>query len=103
MKIFGATFFPNYEITNKLRDLGGDKGFHGQFRVICKCKSMADGNRKVQELTNNDKVFRTNWCCETGNEIELKLCEQEDVWVRIDNNVLDKKENYISKSQLLNQ
>lgn len=103
MKVLGATFFPTYEITNILRELGGDKGFHGQFRIICKCKSMADANRKIQGLTNNGMVFRSNWCSETGNEIELDLCEQEDVWIRIDSNGLTKKEDYISKSELLSK
>jgi hypothetical protein len=48
-------------------------------------------------------VFRSNWCSETGNKIELELCEQEDVWIRINSNGFSKKEDYISKSQLLNQ
>lgn len=99
MKVLGASFFPNYEITNKLRELGGEKVLSGQFRVICKCKSMADANRKIKELTNSDDVFKTAWCSESRNQIELELCDQEDVWIALDWS--SKRENYVSKSELL--
>lgn len=98
MKVLGANVFFTGNTLDKLKEKGY-KGAHNQFRLICKCKSMADGNRKVKPLTHNDKTFVTNWCAETGNKKELELCEQEDVWVCVDGIGY----NYISMSELLGE
>lgn len=72
MKVLGANAFFTGNTLDKLKEKGYT-GAHNQFRLICKCKSMADGNRKVKPLTHNDKTFVTigvlrlgtkkNWSC----------------------------------------
>lgn len=98
MKVLGANVFFTGNTLDKLKEKGYTCA-HNQFRLICKCKSMADGNRKVKPLTHNDKTFVTNWCAETGNKKELELCEQEDVWVCIDGI----GDNYVPMSELLEE
>jgi hypothetical protein len=62
----------------------GYVGTHGQFRIICKCKSMADANRKCAAAGLGEKIFRSDWCCETGNATELAICEQSDIAFCVD-------------------
>jgi hypothetical protein len=98
MKVLGASFIPNDVIIMKLKELSGGKEIHGGYRVICKCESMADANRKMKGLTDSN-VFRTGMCSEASNQIELELCEQKDVWIGIDWSF--KRECYVSKAELL--
>ncbi|MCD7996439.1 MAG: hypothetical protein LUH21_04310 [Clostridiales bacterium] len=98
MKVLGTDVFLTGSTLDKLKEKG-HTGSRNQFRIICKCKSMADANRKVKPITNIDKTFVTNYCAEAGNKKELELFEHEEVWVRVDQT----GDNYISMSELLDE
>ena len=98
VKVLGTDIFLTGKTLDKLKEKGYT-GSRSQFRIICKCKNMADANRKVKPITNIDKTFVTNYCAETGNKKELELCEQEDVWVCVKRS----KDNYVPMSELLDE
>lgn len=83
MKVLGATTSLYGKQFDKMIDLGY-KGSHNQFRIICKCRIVADANRKCELLGIAGKVFRPGWYSETGNEKELNLCETNDIWISVD-------------------
>lgn len=63
------------DMNKKIRKLGY-KGFHNQFRIVCKAKSMAEANRKAESYGLGKKVFQPNFTSETGNEIELTMTDK---------------------------
>lgn len=67
-----------YGAMNKKMHELGYKGFHNQFRIVCKAKSMAEANRKAESYGLGKKVFQPNYTSETGNEIELNLADKYD-------------------------
>lgn len=83
MKVLGTTTYLHGKQLDRMKELGY-KGTHGQFRIICKCRGMADANKKCEALGMQDKVFRYGWYSETGNKKELELCETKDIWFSID-------------------
>lgn len=74
-KYYGTNTMIYGEMSNKLRELGY-KGTHNQFRVVCKAKSMAEANRKAESYELGKKVFRPEYTSETGNEIQIELCDK---------------------------
>lgn len=82
-KVLGTTLFVYHEILTILRECGY-QGESRQFRLICKCKSMADANRKCEAAGLGQKVFRPGWFNETGNKAELEFCESTDIAIRLD-------------------
>ncbi|MDD5022019.1 MAG: hypothetical protein PHR82_07855 [Endomicrobiaceae bacterium] len=62
----------------------GYTGTHNQFRIICKCTSLYDANKKCSAAGLGDKVFVQRYTSETGNKIELELAEKEDIWIGTD-------------------
>lgn len=70
----------------KIKELSDKEFFHNQFRVICRCKGIADGNKKCELAGLGSRVFTPGWTSITGNRTELELCEKEDIWIRIDGN-----------------
>ena len=98
MKVLGVDCGLPTKYLKKMEEICGRKFYHNQFRIICKCKSMADANRKCAEAGLNDKMFVSNWCSETGNEIELQLCEKEDIW--ISKNGVGYSNGYVAISEL---
>lgn len=57
----------------------GYTGHHNQFRIICKCTSIYDANKKCSVAGLGDGVFVQKYTSETGNVRELELAEQEDM------------------------
>jgi hypothetical protein len=96
-KIIGTTEFVNKEIADAMSSIGLSLS-HGQIRIICKCTSKADANKKCLEtgLFIND-VFKTGWYSRTGNEQEFKVCESTDIAIRpLD----DTSDRYVSIEEL---
>jgi hypothetical protein len=83
MKVLGADIFLSRNWVDVLREFGY-KGHHGQFRIVCKCKSMADANRKCAAAGLGDRVFRSGWCSETGNEKCFAAVEKSDIAICVD-------------------
>jgi hypothetical protein len=59
----------------KLIELGY-KGYHNQFRVVCKAKSIEEANRIAESYNLGSKVFRRDYTCETGNALEIELADK---------------------------
>ncbi|MCM1235673.1 MAG: hypothetical protein NC489_36725 [Ruminococcus flavefaciens] len=98
MKVLGTNTFLYGDLLDKMHDRGYS-GVHNQFRIICKCKGIANANRKCKEIGLHNKIFTSNFTTETGNKIELELCEKEDVWFSI--NGTNISDGYISAKELL--
>jgi hypothetical protein len=84
-KVLGTTASIRGKALQVLKELGADD-HHAQFRVICKCRGLADANRKCEALGLGYNLFHRDYCTETGVQHEIDLCEKEDVWIRIGNN-----------------
>lgn len=97
MKVLGATTFLDGEPLRKIKEMGYT-GSHNQFRIICKCRGIADANKKCGEIGIHSKVFNPGFCMETGNALELELCEKEDIWISIDG--ADVSKRYASAKEL---
>lgn len=77
-KVLGTTLFVYHEMLTILRECGY-QGENRQFRLICKCKSVADANRKCEAAGLGEKVFRPGWYSVTSNKVELNVCETTDI------------------------
>lgn len=80
MKILLTTTFIYGEYLEKLRSLGAPIHDH-QFKIICKCRGIADANRKCKEAGLGDRVFVSEYSNVTTNEQHIDLCEKEDIWI----------------------
>jgi hypothetical protein len=78
MKILIANIYLSGNMLDALRSFGY-KGHHGQFSIICKCKSMADGNRKCIDAGLGDGIFKSGSCSEMSNINALAAVEQSDI------------------------
>jgi len=83
MKVLGTNIYLSSNFTKALSLLGYKKKNRNQFRILCKCKSMADANRKCAAVGLGDKVFVSGGCSETGNEIELNICAGTDIAINL--------------------
>jgi len=59
----------------------GYRGSHGQFRVVCKCKSVADANKKCEEAGLGRNTYKRGKYGETGSDYEIQLLETTDIIV----------------------
>ena len=62
----------------------GYKGTHRQFRIVCKCHSMAEANRICEGYGLGSKVFLSKYTSETGNDKELELLQNTNVIIARD-------------------
>lgn len=97
MKVLGTNTGLPYEMLLKIRMLSDKELHHNQFRVICRCRGIADANRKCEAEGLGAKVFLPGWSSITGNKIELELCEAEDIWICKDGTLGDA---YVSIKEL---
>jgi len=81
VKVLGTDVQVYGTMLSAIRHLGHSG--HGQLRLIVKCKSMAEANRKCEVAGIGEKVFRSGWYAETGNIEELSICENTDIAFKI--------------------
>jgi hypothetical protein len=74
-KYYGTLTSLPYPMLVKIGGLGF-KGHHNQFRVVCKAKSMAEANRIAKSSGLYEKTFSKTYTSETGNSIELRMCDK---------------------------
>lgn len=83
MKVLATNTRLPYEILQRVICLTDRELTDNQF-IICRCRGVADANRKCETIGLGEKVFLPGWSLITGNKKELELCEKEDIWIRID-------------------
>lgn len=96
MKVLGTNTGLPFEMLQKIKALSGKEFQHNQFRIICRCRGIADGNKKCEAAGLVSKVFSPGWASITGNKTELGLCEKEDIWIRISSS----SDEYVSIKEL---
>lgn len=97
MKVLGTnTSLPSTMLQN-IRKLSDKEFHHNQFRVVCRCKGIVDGNKKCELAGLGSKIFSTGYTSITGYKIELELCKTEDIWICIDGTLRNK---YVSVKDL---
>jgi len=74
-KYYGTNIFLYGDMLDKIRQLGY-KGYHNQFRVVCKAKSKSEANRIAEGYGLGKDVFRPGYTCETGNNIEIEMADK---------------------------
>ena len=74
-KYYGTNISLYGEYNKKIHELGF-KGYHNQFRIVCKAYSMAEANRIVADLGICDKAFNKDFTSETRNKKEIELCNK---------------------------
>jgi alpha-mannosidase len=82
-KYYGTNTFFGGRQFEKLKELGY-KGFHNQFRIVCKAKSMAEANRIAEAHGLSKKCFNRDYTSETGNSIQLEMADKYGFIVCID-------------------
>lgn len=74
----------------------GYNGYHSQFRVVCKARSIAEANRIAESIGLNNHTFTSAYTSETGNEIELEMADKYGFIIctkgTLGNNYIDIKE-----------
>ena len=75
MKYYGTNVSLSGNQLKKIRELGY-KGYHSQFRIVCKAKSRAEANRIAESLCLGKKVFNPAYTSETGNKTELEFADK---------------------------
>jgi hypothetical protein len=102
MKYLNTNTFITGNRLKALKELGY-KGFHNQFRIICLCKSVADANKKCEEVGFGYKVFRQGWYSETGNKKEIEVCDKYGIAIKIDQTDIiigvGELDNYVDNSK----
>lgn len=84
MKVLVTNTELPYDMLQKIKMLSTRKINHNQFRIICKCKGLADANGKCETEGLAAKVFSPGRTSITGNKTELELCEKGDIWICLD-------------------
>ena len=82
-KYYGTNTFLYGDMFDKIEKLGY-KGYHNQFRVVCKAKSMAEANRIAESYGLYKNVFTKAYTSETGNAIELEMADKYGFIICID-------------------
>lgn len=84
MKVLATNVLLPYEILQKLIHLSDRDLSDNQFRIICRCRGVADANRKCDANGLGEKVFLPGRYSIVVNGKELDLCKEEDIWIRIE-------------------
>lgn len=82
VKYYGTNTFIYGDMLSKIEKLGY-KGYHNQFRIVCKARSMAAANRMAASYGLDEKSFRRDYTSETGNIIELEMADKYEFIVSI--------------------
>jgi len=96
-KYYGTNTMIGGDELNKLIKLGYS-GYHAQFRVVCKAKSMAEANRLAESYGLYKKTFTKDYTSETGNKLEIELAYKYGFIIALDGTEGHK---FISAKELL--
>lgn len=83
MKVLATNTSLPYKILQRLIHLTDRELPDNQFRIICRCRGIADANRKCEVNGLGEKVFLPGWSTIVVNGKELDLCK-EDIWIGIE-------------------
>lgn len=72
--------------------------YHNQYRIVCKASSRAEANRIAESYRLGKKVFHPDYTSETGNNLELELCDKYGFIINADGTIGD---NYIDIKLIL--
>ena len=97
MKVLATNANLPYDILQRVMRLSDRKLPDNQFRLICKCRGIADANRKCNVNGLGEKVFLPGRSSIVVNSDELELCKTEDIWICKDEIIGG---NYISINEL---
>lgn len=100
MKVLATNASLPYDMLQRVTSLSDRELPDNQFRVICKCRGIADANRKCEANGLGEKVFLPGWSYIVVNSEELELCKAEDIWICKDGVT---GSNYISTKGLLSK
>lgn len=84
MKVLATNASLPYDMLQRVTSLSDRNLPDNHFRVICKCRGIADANRKCEANGLGEKVFLPGWSSIVVNGKELDLCKEEDIWIRIE-------------------
>lgn len=96
-KYYGTNIMIYEDIRRKLKKVGY-KGFHNQFRIVCKASSMAEANRICERYGLGQKCFTSAYTSETGNTIQIENADKYELIICIGGTMGD---NYIGIEDLL--
>ena len=96
-KYYGTLTMIYGDSYKKLKELGY-KGYHNQFRIVCKAKSMAEANRIAEGYGLGSKVFQRDYTCETGNDLEIELADKYGFIISTDGTI---GSNYIDIKNII--
>ena len=99
MKVLGTEIFLYNTMMEGMKAFG-HKGNHRQIKIVCKCKSMTDANRKCAAAGLGDKIFKSGWYSETENVKALAAVEHSDIAFCVESTT---GSNYITLEQLNNK
>ncbi|MEY8001575.1 hypothetical protein AB8U03_15505 [Clostridium sp. Mt-5] len=74
-KYYGTYINLHGLMLKKIRKLGY-KGYHAQFRIVCKAKSRAEANRIGEKYGLGEKAFVPNYTSETANETAINMADK---------------------------
>lgn len=76
MKYIGANCFLCGEKAEIVKEKLNDKyNHHNQFRIVCKARGIKHANELTSWVAY--KIFKYDYCAETGNEQELSFFEKD--------------------------
>ena len=81
MKVLATNSSLPYEMFQKVRSLADRELPVNQYRIICRCRGVADANRKCEAENLGEKVFLPGWSSIVVNSEELELCKVKDIWI----------------------
>lgn len=96
-KYYGTNIMIYGDMNKKLIKIGY-KGYHSQFRIVCKASSMAEANRICERYGLGQKCFVSNYTSETGNDIEIEEADKYELIICINGT---RGDNYIGIEDLL--
>lgn len=94
-KYYGTNimYYPSETFTEKY-----GKNYHNQWRIVCKAKSMTEANRIALQIGLYKNTFNRNYTCETGNKLEIELCNKFGFIVATDGTM---GRNYVDIKEML--
>jgi len=67
----------------------GYRGYHFQFRLVCRCTGIDNANSICADLGVGSRVFNKTYTSETKNEMALTVTQTEPVWIHLNEHGLN--------------